>query len=147
MSENFRMHEVRECVEQYATAEPVMRDHRCAMRCLDLEDKIRRGLRLFDLIKRIDAMVADDILSGECEKDEAGKARMFVESLFRNWLRPCDAVSTEAKKLKKDGYEVEGAERFALACAEARWCLDDDAIDSDGPFADLIDAALSERRE
>jgi hypothetical protein len=96
-------------------------DHKRAMQCADLGDKIKVGLSFFSLFRGTDELWSRGVQSGALPFDaDVAKA---LYGAYRWWLIPCDEVLDATNQFEKEGYTVAGAPEFRAACVTVRGIL------------------------
>lgn len=120
-------------------------DHQNAMRCMEFELLLRHALNLLEQIHRADEKVRALIFRGEMEFDPA-----FEESLraqYEAWLKPSPAVLARLERYEGQGFTVECAAEFRMACREVEGIVRDDAaFFSSDKLVQLRDQAIDEHR-
>lgn len=103
------------------------KDHETAMKCRDLEDRLRVGMGLYRFFRGTDELWSRSVQAGR-EEFDADFVRE-VHSAYQWWLRPCDAMLDAINRIEKQGYAVEGADEFRQAVLTIKRAVN---IDLDG---------------
>lgn len=85
-------------------------DHVDAMECLDLEQLLRVGIWLYDLLHETDKRWRTALAEGKAQYDP--KVDKAFDEVFDMWLEPCALVDARIKKCESKKYRVEGAREF-----------------------------------
>ena len=90
--------------EQWKTA------HDQAMACYDLQDLIDLGLQCHAFIERIEKTWSARVDDGSLQYDI--KDVKLIQSLYRQWLAPCDHMLAVIKDFESRGFTVRNAPEF-----------------------------------
>ncbi len=100
-------------------------DYAAAMRCRDLEEVIAHGVYVFDRLSRFDEETQEDVFEGKLPFDTERDARIIA--LYEAWARVSRHHSETLAGLEKEGFEVEGSERFRQCYRDASGILTPDS--------------------
>jgi hypothetical protein len=100
-----------------AFSEAWKKPHDQAMEYWELKEVLRLSLALYDATVAVDRHWSDSVRSGAApfSRDKG----LEIQQLYRNWLRPTQAISRDLTRLEQAGYVVEEAARFRAACKDA----------------------------
>lgn len=92
--------------------------HKEAMECCNVDEMLKYGLSLLDLICRLDEELADDVLQRKAERDTAQEKKL--RTLYAAWLKPTANLIERAESFRMKGYEIPLLMAFREACADVR---------------------------
>ena len=106
----------------YDEAEPWKADHDAAMQWFEMEEIIAVGNMAFEFVSFIDASWQDHVASGRVPFKEEDDQR--IGQYYRKWVEISERRIDEIETLTREGYEVQGADRFLSNFEEARAVLE-----------------------
>lgn len=114
------------------------RDHREAEECAELDQVVRYGVFVYDVLVEIDESLR---LEGELVEPHVSSIR----ECFERWLEACEKLLPVASDFERRGHVVDHAAALRKRCSEARWSLGraEDVLRSEKVTA-LRDAALAD---
>lgn len=110
-------------------------DHRQAIECWELQERIEVGLALYHYIHSVDERWSDAVRAGAAAVDDA-ESRSILE-LCRRWLGPAEKVLASTKILESQGYSVNGSRPFRDAWHRVRTATMLDAAEMRAAYDEL----------
>ena len=135
---------IRKHLEAYqATAEQWKKDHEDAMQCYDVQDSVKFGLFILDVLHQLDEEIRLRCFKGNEPKDAYAKLCNEVEELYQRWFRTSEVHLEIVASLVSKGHTVEGAEELRKAFQTVgKMLTPDDEFFSAAPLVDLRDEAV-----
>jgi hypothetical protein len=87
----------------------LMADHEAAMECRDLEDKLRRGIGLFSMIRLSDESWSKKVQDGSAKFSPP--IALSINAAYKWWLTPCEEILSQVEKTQRQ-FKVDNAEHF-----------------------------------
>jgi hypothetical protein len=88
-------------ITEYCDKDAVIAEHREAMKCCDCEDFLRLGIEAHDWLAQADRTLRQAAAQG---LDVAAEANGVLETLYREWLRPCAHAEEQIRQCEVRGY-------------------------------------------
>jgi hypothetical protein len=102
--------------------DPLMDEHRQAMRCRETEARIELGLFALSLLSKFEVVCQEDALRGELTPDDPVWAGF--QRIYRQWLAMSEKLLESAARHQNEGYTVEKLSEFLSAVDEVQGRVD-----------------------
>ncbi len=148
MRESFPLRIARQRVECFERESgELMKQHYEAMDCRDCETFLQLGIEAYDWLIRADIAIRKSIASGQADYDP--EIERGLETLFREWLNPCDKVEQWIAVQHGRDYTVDNLDEFRKCREEVVAIVESLSEGDDLPvkIADLQDLAIGEFRD
>jgi hypothetical protein len=116
------------------------KDHRRAMQCADLVDRVKVGLSLFRLFRSTDELWSRRVQAGN-EKFDPKMSRALYD-VYKWWLTPCGKILAAISRFEEEGYRVDGAAELRDAYATARGILKTNMTELTSGYEQVIPARI-----
>lgn len=117
-------------------------EHDYAMMCHDVRDSLAVGLLILDLLNKVDESLRLDAFTNTTRIDST-EVFQQIEELYDKWLTASLAHLEVVATLQRQGYSVEGLDRFRGAVADVQKMMTPDKeFFSGAKLADLRDDAI-----
>ncbi len=121
----------------YDEAEPWKTDHDSSMQCFEMEEVIAVGHLAYELVSFVDATWQQYVARGKILFKEEDDRQ--IGQLYRKWVEISERRIIEIESLTREGYEIQGADRFLTLLEEGKAILDSRELEHDmRPIEDIL---------
>ncbi len=90
-------------------------EHERAMECCDLEDWIYYALKMLEVIQNNEQRYLEHLGAQRIEFKKEDVEN--IDHLYALWYKPCGHLLREIERVEKQGYQIENADKFRIACS------------------------------